>query len=78
MELHGMEGLLPHQRGPKRPHKLTDEVLDFLHEALGTEPGVNAAELARRVRQRFGATIHPRTIEKALQTKAKRGRRKAT
>lgn len=78
MELHGMEGLLPHQRGPKRPHKLTDEVLDFLRGALGMEPGVNAAELARRVRERFGATIHPRTIEKALQSKAKRGRRKAT
>jgi transposase len=78
LEQRGMEGLLPHQRGPKKPHKLTNEVMDFLQGALGTEPEVSSAELARRVLQRFGATIHPRTIEKALKSKAKRGRPKTT
>jgi hypothetical protein len=35
---------------------------------------VEAEELARRVRQRFAVKLHPRTIQKALKRKAKRGR----
>jgi transposase len=70
----GLEGLLPHKRGPQKPHKLTEEVLAFLREQTAVEPTVTAKELARRVRQRFKRKLHPRTIEKALQSKAKRGR----
>ena len=36
-------------------------------------PAAGSPELARRVRQRFGVQVHPRTLEKALH-KAKRGR----
>jgi transposase len=70
----GLEGLLPHKRGPRKPHKLTDEVLAFLREQTATESAVTSEELARRVRQRFRRNLHPRTIEKALQAKEKRGR----
>jgi transposase len=69
----GLEGLFPHKRGPKRAHKLTPEVRQHLEQALAAEPQLKAAELARRVRQRFGVQVHPRTLEKALH-KAKRGR----
>ncbi len=71
----GLEGLVPHKRGPQKPHKLTDEVLQFLREQTAVEPAVTAKELTRRVRQRFKRKLHPRTIEKALQSKVKRGRR---
>jgi transposase len=71
----GLEGLLPHKRGPKAAHKLTGEILGYLREQAGAEPGVGAEELARRVRQRHAVRLHPRTIEKALKTKAKRGLR---
>jgi transposase len=70
----GLEGLLPHKRGPKSAHKLTDPIRQYLREQLSAEPGVNAEELARRVRQRFAVSLHPRTLQKALQAKAKRGR----
>lgn len=71
----GLPGLLPRQRGPKRPHKLTGEVLVHLQDLRQKEPGLSTAELARRLRQRFKIKLHRRTLEKALKARAKRGRR---
>ncbi len=70
----GLEGLLPHKRGPKAAHKLTEEVLQFFQEQVAAQPELKAEELARRVRQRYGVKLHPRTIQKALKARAKRGR----
>jgi len=72
----GLEGLLPHKRGPKAAHKVTDEVLQYFKEQVAAEPDLKADELARRVHRRFGVKLHPRTIQKALNARAKRGRRK--
>jgi transposase len=69
----GLPGLLPRQRGPKRPHKLTDEVVAHLQDLREREPGLSAAELARRLRQRFNVKLHQRTIEKVLKARAKKG-----
>jgi len=69
----GLEGLLPRKRGPKKPHKLTPEVRQHLQEITASEPRLEARELARRVRQKFKVKIHPRTIEKALKPRAKKG-----
>ena len=74
LQQQGLEGLLPHKRGPKAAHKLTDQVLRYLQEQAQAEPEIQAEELARRVRQRFAVKLHPRTIQKALKGKAKRGR----
>jgi transposase len=71
----GLEGLLPHKRGPKNPHKLTADVRQHLQELAVAEPALSARELTRRIRQRFKVRLHPRTVEKALNSKAKRGRR---
>ncbi|MCL5096398.1 MAG: helix-turn-helix domain-containing protein [Candidatus Omnitrophica bacterium] len=70
----GLEGLLPHKRGPKAPRKLTDEVLQYFKDQVAAESDIKAEELARRVRQRFGVNLHPRTIQKALNGRAKGGR----
>ena len=72
-EQQGLEGLLPRKRGPHQPHKLTAPVREYLRELRRAEPSLSAEELARRVRQRFERELHPRTIEKALHPKAKRG-----
>jgi len=74
LEQHGLEGLLPRKRGPKAAHKLTDEVRDYLQEQTAAQPGIQAGELARRLRQRYALKVHPRTIQKALKAKAKKGR----
>jgi len=73
----GLTGLLPRQRGPKHPHKLTDEVFGHLQDLREKEPGLSAEELARRLGQRFKVRLHRRTIEKALKARAKRGPRRS-
>ena len=57
----------------KPAHKLTEEVFQYCQEQTIERPEIKAEELARRVRQRLGVTLHPRTIQKALKSKAKRG-----
>lgn len=74
----GLEGLLPRKRGPRRPHKLTEEVSRHLRDLRAGEPSLRADELARRVRERFQVKLHRRTIEKALKARAKRGPMKAS
>jgi transposase len=72
----GLEGLLPEKRGPKHPHKLTPEVMKVVQRWQAEESALDAVGLAARVKQRWGITVHPRTVEKALADRAKRGRRK--
>jgi hypothetical protein len=63
----GLPGLLPHKRGPKQPHKLTNEVLEILAAAIreaGTMP--RAEELALLLADRCAIEAHPRTIVRRL------------
>jgi transposase len=71
-----LAGLLPAKPGPKQPHKLTAQVIAYLKELARAEPPLKARQMAARVRQRFRLKVHPRTIEKALNPKAKRGLQK--
>jgi len=62
----GLAGLVPHKRGPKQAHKLTDEVLTFIVEIHQKEPSVRTAEVVRLIQDRFGTKVHPRSIERSL------------
>jgi transposase len=62
----GLAALVPLKRGPRHPHKLTSEVLDFIRDALQGDPALRATELAGRIQERFGLTIHPRTVERGV------------
>jgi transposase len=70
----GLPGLLPQRPGPRRAHKLSAEVVDFLAQLRSEEPGLRSRDLAERVRSAFQLTVHPRSIERALARHAKRGR----
>lgn len=72
----GLEGLLPAKRGPKHPHKLTPEVMRAVLRWSAEQPEMGAAELTARVKERWGVTVHSRTLEKALANRAKRGVRR--
>jgi len=65
----GLPGLLPRRRGPRRAHKCTDEILDFV-ERLGAADGKEA--MVEAVRRRFGVTINARSIERALRRRKKK------
>lgn len=69
---HGMPGLLPHKKGPRRAHKLSSEVMEFIAELLSEEASLRAAELVDRIHKRFELHVHPRSVERALARK-KRG-----
>jgi transposase len=62
----GLPALLPRKPGPRRAHKLSEEVVEALRDALDQEPDSDAATLATWVEKRFGISIHPRSIERAL------------
>lgn len=68
----GLAGLLPQQRGPKSPHKLTAEVMAFIEKKMTAAPPPGARALARAIRTELGLAIHPRSIERALARKKKR------
>lgn len=72
----GLAGLMPHKRGPKEAHKLTDEILDFLQQTRQDDPALRSAELASRVVERFGVIVHPRTIERGLARRQKKRRKR--
>lgn len=65
----GIAGLVPRKRGPRGPHKLRGELLNFLEQQVRAGEPLRARYLAARVRQKFGLDVHPRTIERALRGK---------
>jgi transposase len=70
----GLSGLLPRPRGPKRAHKCTDEILDFVVQWQAEAPP-EAASVTEEIRRRFGVRIHPRSLHRALARRAKKARR---
>ncbi len=62
----GLTGLLPAKPGPKRAHKVTDDVLDHIEELLVADPELGSTALADAVQERFGVRVHPRSVERAL------------
>jgi len=63
----GLAGPVPAKPGPKGGHKLTGQVVDLLEDLLEADPGLRPADLAAAVRERFGVSVHPRSVERALQ-----------
>jgi hypothetical protein len=53
---------------------LTEEVLAFLEEEVKRDEEIEPATLAERVRDRFGCTLHPRTIGRGLARRKKKPR----
>jgi len=66
----GIVGLLPRPRGPQRAHKCTDEILDFVEQWRETADGQES--VVEAVRRRFGVTLNPRSIERALKRRKKK------
>jgi transposase len=66
LDRHGLPGLLAQRPGPRAAHKLTSEIAGFLEQATAEDPSLRAAALAAMVADRFGVTVHPRSVERAL------------
>lgn len=69
----GLAGLMPRQRGPKGAHKLDGQLMRFIETQKQQEHGrLGAIRLAELIRERFGVSVHPRSIERAIARKKKR------
>lgn len=71
-ETGGLPGLLPRRPGPRQAHKLNDEVMEFIEQTLVDKPGMQAPKLSELVLRRFGTSVHPRSIERALARRKKK------
>lgn len=70
----GLPALLPKKPGPRRAHKLSEKVVAALEVALAEQPEIDAQDLVRLVEDRFGVSVHPRSIERALARQEKKRR----
>lgn len=69
---HGLAGLVPSRRGPHGAHKLSETVIGFLFQAMDEDKSRRPVILAKLVEERFGFSLHPRTIEKTLAQRQKK------
>lgn len=74
-EIKGLAGLLPQPKGPRRSHKLSDDVLIFVLDTLKAEPELRTVDLPQCVAKKFGISVHLRSIERALARHQKKGGR---
>ena len=72
LESGGLGALVPQQPGPRRAHKLGPEVMGFIEQLQTEDLLLRPPELARRIRERFGLKVHPRSIERALMRQEKK------
>jgi len=70
----GLSGFIPQRRGPRAPHKLSDEVMNFIENVRLNESRVTTSNLIIRIKERFGIDVHRRTIERAT-VRAKKNRK---
>lgn len=70
----GLPALVPARPGPRRAHKLTEEIVGFVRGLLETDPSLRSADLVGSIAERFGVRVHPRSVERALaRAEPKRG-----
>jgi transposase len=72
LETGGLAALTPQKPGPRRSHKLDQDVMRFLDQLRSEDSSIPASELARRVRKHFALRVHPRSIERALARQEKK------
>ena len=69
----GLAGLVPSTPGPREAHKLCDNIMDFVDAQLAEDDTLNSRQLAVLLREQHKLSIHPRSIERALARREKRG-----
>ena len=62
----GLLGLVPEKRGPRRAHKLSAGVVEFLRAAKAEDPTLSGAALCDRLWKEQRLRVHRRSIERAL------------
>lgn len=75
-KVQGIPGLLPQRRGPKQPHKCTEEILDFAERWSVLPVAERGEDLVKAIQRQFRVTLHPRSIDRALAKRKKKRQRR--
>jgi transposase len=70
----GLVGLVPEKPGPRKAHKMTAEVLEYVQQIRAKQPSWDMTQLATAIQEHFGIPAHPRSIERALERQEKKRR----
>ena len=62
----GLAALLPCRPGPRRAHKLNEEVVNFLKRTLADKPGLRTVDLVELLCDDFELSVYPSSIDRAL------------
>ena len=68
-DANGMLAFIPEKKGPRRQHKLTEVLQEFIDEYTAGHPKAKAAEIAGAIMSEKGAEISKRTVERYLAKK---------
>lgn len=72
-EHEGLQGLIPHKRGPKDAHKLSTDVMVYVSHLLQVAPPLSSPQLTQAIVEHFGRLVHPRSLVRALARHTKKG-----
>jgi len=62
----GLAALVPARPGPRRAHKLTEDIVAFARAEREADSSLSSAQLADAIEARFAVRVHPRSVERAL------------
>ena len=68
----GVAALLPRRPGPRRAHKLNEEIVSFLKRTLADKPGFRTADLVAVLLDQFELSVYPSSIDRALRRHEKK------
>ena len=74
-EARGIPGLVPRRPGPKRAHKCTDAVVEYVERWRAGQDVRPDEPLTAAVARRFGISIHARSLDRAVARRKKKPRR---
>jgi transposase len=66
----GLSGLIPRKPGPKKAHKLNNQIMDYIFEK--NLEGAKSIDLKKLIEDKFGVNVHPRSIERAISKRKKK------
>jgi transposase len=69
----GIGGLMHRKRGPREAHKLSGEIMAYVDEMTSADKTPRMEELALSIENKFGVKVHPRSIERAMGRRQKKG-----
>jgi transposase len=74
LQAQGLPGLIRKRPGPKRAHKLSEEIVNYLEQLRAEDAELSMSVLVEKVRRKFRVVVHPRSIERALERRRKKRR----